>query len=133
MNDLPKSISDIASIVGRRKALLIAGYYSSTRCQNNRDTRGDNTGGDCVYIPSKMTKDHKLSQLIGFNSAKELSKHTGGILLNISGCRRIYLDFRNSTIAEMKRQGLKICEIAELMDLTNRHVHNIIQAQEARG
>lgn len=128
MDDLSKSIADLASVVGRSKALILAGHCCSIR-NNVRQKRGDNYGNDCLYIPTErnLSEDHLLAKLIGIYSARKLSRFNGGILLHISGCRSIYINYRNEQIALMSDQGTDRKVIARLLGLTDRHVYSIIK------
>jgi hypothetical protein len=117
--DLPRDIRLIASIIGRQKAINLAGKLltrSGYRVVS-------------LYIPKRLTQDHKLIELVGENEAKALSDNLGGEILYIENCYRgLVTRFRNREIDRLSLEGVSNKTIAFLFNLTQRQIHNIIKA-----
>lgn len=108
-HDLPPSVAEIANIIGREKALVLAGACKGA-----------------LYVPKRLKDGHKLIGLIGEKSARELCKEWGGILLYIATCAKLRADWRNNAIRKWSAQGVCQEALAELAGLTVRHVANIL-------
>jgi hypothetical protein len=116
--DLPRDLRLIASIVGREKAINLAGKLLTR------------SGYKVVslYIPKRITKDHKLIELVGENDAKALVDNLGGEILYIENClRSLVMRFRNRAIERLSLDGVSNKTIAFLFDLTPRQIKNIIK------
>jgi hypothetical protein len=116
--DLPRDIRLIASIVGREKAINLAGKLLTK------------SGYKVIslYIPKRLTKDHKLIELVGENNAKALVDNLGGEILYIENClRSLVMRFRNRAIERLSLDGVSNKTIAFLFDLTPRQIKNIIK------
>jgi hypothetical protein len=117
--DLPRDIRLIASIIGRQKAINLAGKLL-TRSGYRVIS---------LYIPKRLTQDHKLIELVGENEAKALSDNLGGEILYIENCYRgLVTRFRNREIDRLSLEGVSNKTIAFLFNLTQRQIHNIIKA-----
>ena len=117
--DLPRDIRLIASIIGRQKAINLAGKLL-TRSGYRVIS---------LYIPKRLTQDHKLIELVGENDAKALSDNLGGEILYIENCYRgLVTRFRNRSIHRLSLEGVSNKTIAFLFNLTSRQIHNIIKA-----
>ena len=117
--DLPRDIRLIASIIGREKAINLAGKLLTR------------SGYKVVslYTPKILTKNHKLIELVGESDAKALSDNLGGEILYIENCYRgLVTRFRNREIDRLSLEGVSNKTIAFLFNLTQRQIHNIIKA-----
>lgn len=115
--DLPRTVAELANVIGRDKALLLAGT-----CRGS------------IYVPKKLREDHRLVQLLGDASAKALVKEFGGILLYVAKCAKLRADWRNQAVRKWAAQGVPHEALADLAGLTTRHIANIlgeIQPQES--
>lgn len=117
--NLPRDIRLIASIIGRQKAINLAGKLLTR------------SGYKVVslYIPKILTKNHKLIELVGESDAKALSDNLGGEILYIENCYRgLVTRFRNRSIHRLSLEGVSNKTLAFLFNLTSRQIHNIIKA-----
>lgn len=104
--DLCPELAQIADIVGRDKALRIAGIY----------------GDKNLYIPQVMTLAHRLTEILGLELANALSREFGGIVLKIPTCRHIERRHRNESIVRLFIAGHSVEELAALFQITERAV-----------
>lgn len=111
-SDFPDSVQEIINVIGRNKALILAGMANG-----------------CLYVPQprRMTPDHWIAQTIGHEAAMELSKEFPGFILKFSTCRYLYRDFRNRTFWRLSDEGWSKSEIAVFFRITERHVGNILK------
>lgn len=108
---LPESVQEIADVIGRDKALILAGMANG-----------------CMYVPQprRMTTEHWIAQTIGHEAAVELSTEFPGFILKLATCRFVYTHWRNQRIWELHQNGVSNGDIAELFSITERHIRNII-------
>ncbi|UYM14273.1 hypothetical protein [Endozoicomonas euniceicola] len=108
---LPKSVQEVADVIGREKALKLAGRANG-----------------CVYVPhpQKITEAHFLSQVIGLEAALALSNEFRGIIIHLATCRFLYTAWRDRSIHRMRQNGMYIADIASLFGITPRHINNIL-------
>lgn len=118
---LPKSVQDIADVIGREDALYLVGQLP--RCKRV-------SGGDDVllYVPSiqRLKPDHRLSKILGFPLAKKLCVHFGGEKLKPANCNGIVRDFRNQSIVLFWEQHHTIEEIASIFDMNTKYTKKIL-------
>lgn len=117
---LPRSVQQIADVIGREKALELVGKLP--RAQRPSHTKGESMV--CVYIPMlcNLKPDHKLARMIGYAAAEKLSIRFGSEILNLATCRNVYRSFRNDAILRMIKEGISEELIAEWMGVTVRTV-----------
>lgn len=99
-------LNRIADIAGERAALIL----------------GREKAGEQIHIPDRMTPDHWLAQLIGFEHAKAMSEKWGTkhmvIPVALNGDRRR----RAAAIAEMLDKGYSINMIVRLTGVSRNTV-----------
>lgn len=108
--DLNPELAQIADIVGRDKALRIAGIY----------------GDKNLYVPQVVPVGHKLTEILGLELAQALSREFGGIVLKIPTCRHIERRHRDDSIVRLFIAGYSVEELAELFQITERAVFLIV-------
>lgn len=108
---LPKSVQEVAEVIGREKALKLAGKANG-----------------CLYVPypKRITESHFIAQVIGLESAKMLAEEFPGFILHLATCRFLYTAWRDRSIHRMRSSGESVGNIAELFKITPRHVRNIL-------
>lgn len=117
---LPRSVQQIADVIGREKALELVGKLP----RMNPPSRTSGETQVCVYIPMlcNLKPDHKLARMIGYKAAEKLSLRFGSEILHLATCRGLYRSFRNDAIIRMLDGGIPEEMIAEWMDVSVRTV-----------
>jgi hypothetical protein len=120
MEKLPRSVQDIADVIGRERALFLIGMLP-------RFLRSDARGGEQVilYVPRNLKPDHQLVRLLGWQDAAALVRAFGGELLKPGNCRHLYRGFRDQGITSMLQAGLPVALVAEWFGVSERHVKNV--------
>lgn len=126
---LPKSVQEIADVIGVEQALFLVGQLP--RCVI-RDKRYPNakTTHVILYVPTaaRLAPDHQLVRLLGWRDAVKLCQHFGGEILHPANCADIYRKFRDRSIVRMVRaDGMDPALVAELMEVSRRHVSNLLR------
>jgi DNA-binding NarL/FixJ family response regulator len=127
---LPGSVQEIADVIGRERALFLVGKLP--RYSQQGSARGDRIQQERVllYIPKKLTSDHPLVSILGLVDAGKMVRMFGGEILKATPCTTIYREFRDRSIARMASEGMKHAEIAELMQMSLRHVKNVVRENQ---
>lgn len=122
MKRLPRSVQEIAEVIGREDALYLIGQMPQVKRSN---------GGNEVllYVPTlnRLTPDHRLVRVLGYALARKFCVNLGGQLLKPGNCNGIVRDFRNKSMAEFWESGHTIAEIAEIFDKTPKYTKKILQ------
>lgn len=130
--NLPRSVQEIADVIGRERALFLVGKLP--RCyvedKRSRETcKGGMSERVILYVPKVLKPDHQLVAILGWHDAQKLVQHFGGELLAPSNCGTILRAWRNAAIVDMVRQGYPNKLVAELHAVTERHVRNVLAAE----
>lgn len=127
---LPASVQEIADVIGSERALYLIGQLP--RCFQTRKASKSTSWHVILYVPKVARLDHPLVQLLGWQDANRLVQAFGGEILNPASCADVYRKFRDASIIRMAGEGMKAAAIAELMDVSDRHVRNLLRekAQE---
>ncbi|WP_322009247.1 hypothetical protein [Paraburkholderia sp. J12] len=82
MEKLPASVQEIADVIGAEKALNLVRnlptYYSGKP--------GKKYHRPLLYVPKRITHDHLLVHLLGFQDAAKMVHYFGGECLQPAGC-----------------------------------------------
>lgn len=119
MSKLPASVQEIANVIGRERALFLIGKLP----RFHRDCHP--SGQPMLYIPKTLRADHPLVELMGFQDAHKLVKAFGGEILQPASCQDVYRTFRDKSIIALLMAGLRPRTIADLFDVSDRHVRNL--------
>lgn len=127
---LPASVQEIADVIGSERALYLIGQLP--RCFQTRKNSKSTSWHVILYVPKVARLDHPLVQLLGWQDANRLVQAFGGEIQNPASCADVYRKFRDDSIIRMAGEGMKAAAIAELMDVSDRHVRNLLRekAQE---
>lgn len=121
---LPRSVQQIADVIGDEQALFLVG-------QMPRFRNASKGGGaqPTIYVPTTARLDpkHELVRILGWVDAVKLSEEFGGEILQPANCNEIYRAFRDRSIARMHAEGMKPAAIAELMGVSDRLVRNLVR------
>ena len=94
--------------------------------EDNTAKLGRMFGGQRLYVPSQMTPDHRLANLIGFDAALIISQQWGGDYLIPPKGRRKITQTRDSLILAMAGTYSQ-SELAQRFNLTLRRIQQILQ------
>lgn len=147
--ELPRSVQEIADVIGRDRALLLVGklprsYTPDRRWPSReagpmsadtgaRNRRTDRAGASNIklvmYVPtlSRLTLDHRLVQILGWADAEKLCKAFGGEIMYPASCAAIARQFKNDSILRMARTGIKSTAVAIAFGVSERHVRNLLR------
>lgn len=108
--DLPTEVGLIAEIIGRERALFLAGK----------------TERIWLTIPVRPSPNHKLVQILGMDDALKLSKAYPGWVIKMPGCWCVERDFRHKAMNFLYGQGFTLEAIAEIFSVSRRTVLNVV-------
>ena len=121
MEYLPQSVQEVADVIGRERALYLVGKLP--RSMGNRERI-------FLYVPKKLTPDHRLVEILGWAHARMLVDEFGGIILNLAACTCVYRVHRNHHIRRMAVKEQKTPgQLAELFGMSARQIQNILAAK----
>lgn len=124
---LPRSVQEIADVIGRDAALFLIGQlpraYSS--CHPS--------GQVILYVPKTLKPDHPLVSLMGWNAAHKLVRAFGGEILQPATCADVYRDFRDRSIQRLLREGHSAKTLGEWFGVCDRHVRNLARENPQEG
>lgn len=119
---LPKSVQEIADVIGHDKALWLVRQLPPC---GKRDRRRN------LYVPKSqnLTTDHKLVDLLGWADAIAMCEAIGPKTLQPS---LQYYDraLDNREILTLKDKGYEVSQIARKMDCSEKWVQNVIAARD---
>lgn len=118
---LPESVQEIAEVIGRDAALYLIGQLPTCYA----GTAGHRSHRVILYVPKTLKPNHRLVEILGWNTALQLVKGFGGEILQPANCREIYAQFRDREIQRMLADGAKPAQVADLMGVSERHVRNL--------
>jgi len=116
---LPKSVQEIADVIGRDLALFLIGHLprAYSPCHPS--------GQVILYVPKTLKPDHALVQLLGWPAANKLVRAFGGEILQPATCAHLYREFRDKSIRRLLTEGHRPAVLAEWFGVCERHVRNI--------
>lgn len=119
---LPATVQELADVIGTQRALFLIGQLP--KCVSRKSTHV------ILYVPTlaRLTPDHRLVQILGWHDAAKLCQAFGGEILQPANCAQLYRSFRDKSIYRLvTEQGLKLSEVAEMFNMTERHVRNVLR------
>lgn len=117
--DLPETVRLIAEVIGREQALYLAGHVVRW------DRSGHYGKSSYLYVPRRLTADHRLVHILGWESARRLAAAIGGETLPVAPCKSVFQRFRDAEVRRMASAGASNDNIANIFGLTVRHVRGI--------
>lgn len=120
--DLPGTLREVAEVIGRERAMYLAGQVLHWDRQGQRGKAG------WVYIPKKLEPHHRLNELVTLDEALKLVEVFGGENLTISMPAGPVRRFRNMQIQHLASEGLRPEVIAYAVGITPRQVRNVLGA-----
>ncbi|WP_139223135.1 hypothetical protein [Microbulbifer thermotolerans] len=115
---MPESVQEIADVIGRDRALYLIGQLPQIGARKRRR---------CISVPkpARLTADHQLVQILGWDDARRMSEVFGGEILQPAVCRGLLVRWRHIAVRRLARQGYKNSELAEIFDMSIRGVRLI--------
>lgn len=126
LDDLPRSVREIAQVIGRDAALRLIGQLPT--CMGGAP--GKRSSRVMLYVPKKLAPDHRLVRILGAEKAMALVRAFGGEVLQPANCRRIFARYRDEAIVKMLRAGAGLPMVLSIMRVSRRHVVNLVRANE---
>jgi hypothetical protein len=120
---LPDSVQEIADVLGRERALFLIGQLP--RCYAGKE--GRKSSRVILYVPKRIQPDHPLVRILGYPDAQKLARAFGGEILQVANCAEIYRRFRDASIRQMAAARASVQAIAELMQVSKRHVQDVLR------
>lgn len=127
--DLPATVREVAEVLGRRRALELAGMVCPPA---DPEQRGDSTRGrqGCLYVPKSLASQRgpsRLVDLLGADDADRLIRAFGGEILWFGPCNGIVLRHRNNAIWRRLAEGARPVVVAAEFGVCERLVRNILR------
>jgi hypothetical protein len=117
--DLCQCLREISWVIGRERALYLAG-------QVLKWDRGGHRGKTAyLYIPKRLTPDHRLVEILGWDQAAALVYEFAGLILPISSCRGVVQRWRDSEVRQFADAGLTTQDITRIVGVSDRYVRAI--------
>lgn len=114
--ELPRSVQEIADVIGRERALYLIGQLPKTRVESKK------WNAVFLYVPKQLKLTDNLLKILGWNDAMKMVNTFGGELIQLPACEYIYRDFMHRSMKRMNQEGMSIREIAELFGVSERTV-----------
>jgi len=123
---LPRSVQEIADVIGRERALYLVGQLPTCEVIDSR-TGGRGGRRAILYVPHarRLKPDHMLVRVLGWNDAERLCRHFGGEILQPASCAEIYRRFRDAELVRMVREGMSVPQAARVIGISDRQARNI--------
>ena len=119
--DLPRSVQDIADVIGRERALYLIGQLPSFTVRDERRPAAVRTK-IILYVPKTLKPTCDLVRIIGWNDASKLVSHFGGELLYPGTCAELHRRFMIETVIRLAGEGMSHKAIALNLDISERTV-----------
>lgn len=114
--ELTQTVQEIADVIGRERALYLIGQLPTTRVESRKYNKV------LLYVPKRLTLDHILVKILGWNDASKLVRVFAGELIQVSNCEYIYRSFLHRSIKRMTAEGMTAKAVAELLGVSERTV-----------
>ena len=111
---LPTSIKNLLRVLDTPTVYALIAHYGGTR----------------LCMPKVATKDHELTDLIGFDALVLLCHEFGGGVFDCPRCLKALNRVRDSEILVAKRTGKTLAQLARHYQLTERGISYILRRME---
>lgn len=119
---LPRSVQEIADVIGRDAALLLV--ESLPRAYSGMHRR---SGLVILYVPKTIKPDHQLVGILGWETAAKLVHAFGGEMLQPATCFGLRIGERNAAIHARRASGVSVQSIAREFHISDRQVRNVLR------
>ncbi|NKD76594.1 hypothetical protein HEQ60_02255 [Haematospirillum sp. H1815] len=122
--ELPESIQEIASVIGRDRALYLVGSLAPS---------GKRRWRRILYVPHprNLKMSSKIVEILGYEDAARISRAFAGLILQPANGNSLSRPLRDSRICDMARSGVPTTDIAALFVLTPRRIRDILKREKA--
>lgn len=110
-------------MIGTERALYLVGQLP--RCWAG--SPGKQSSRVILYVPKSLKPDDQLVRILGYREAARLVDAFGGEILQPANCAEVYRRFRDASIVRLAGGGASVGELAELMQVSERHVRNLLR------
>jgi hypothetical protein len=121
---LPDSVTQIANLIGRDKALYLIGKLSKLS-KRPREVS--------LYIPKKLKSHHKLVDIIGYEDTHKLVNAYGGEILCIASCHSLVRHYRNEYLKHLKlispekASQIDIASLSNVFGISKKQARNLME------
>lgn len=115
VEELPQSLVDVAEVIGLPATLALV----------------EAAGGVRIYVPERLSDDHRLIEWLGREAAALLSASFAMEELVVPRCAEALRRVRNRQIRHERDQGARPAELALRYRLTERQVYTILSRDDA--
>lgn len=120
--DIDESIMEIASVIGREKALYLIGSLGRS---GKRPWRLN------LYIPRHPGDSHPLVKILGKEDALRMAREFGGMNLQPANGNALVRRFRSREIQRLATEGKTVRDIANLFQVNQRTILNAIKSNKS--
>ena len=85
-----------------------------------------------MRVPCRVTPASAIAQVIGLDAARALAVAFGGMPITPPRLRHMMRDVRNRAIAQERKSGASVEQIARRHEMTVRQVYNVLAASPHR-
>ena len=120
---LPRSVQEIADVIGRERALYLIGQLP--RCVAGAP--GKQSSRVILYVPTpqRLSLSHNLVRILGYNDAVKLCRAFGGEILQPANCDEIYRRYRDGQILRMSGDGMTTAQIVAIFGVSSETVRSV--------
>lgn len=121
---LPQTVRDVAEVIGRRQAFILAGAVCPPATAERRSDRGRS---GCIYVPIALTtgRNERLVEILGHDDAKRIVDAFGGMILHFPCCEAFARYYRDRAIQRMAADGWNRKAVAWMFGVSERTVRNV--------
>ena len=120
LDDLPRSVREIAEVIGRDPALRLIGKLPTAYDEKA------NRKKPIMYVPKAMSLSNKWARFylveLGYDAAMRLVRAFGGEILYPANCRHMESRRRDRDIRSCLRAGEDVDLIATIFNVPRKHV-----------
>ncbi|MGQ3289023.1 hypothetical protein [Sphingopyxis sp.] len=122
---LPWSIQEIAEVIGEENAVHL---IKSLPTYNEGGTTRT-----ILYVPKSLKPNHRLVEILGWETASKLVEGFGGEILKPANANSIERRDRDALIVRLANDDMKPVDISKAVNITARQVRNILRRRETPG
>lgn len=127
---LPRSVQEIADVIGRERTLFLIGQLPRCMVRDNPSHGVKHRAGGVservmLYVPKVLKPDHNLVRILGWHEAQALVAAFGGEMLAPGNCREVYRVFRDGHIARLVGEGVPHAMVADWFGVSEKLVRNV--------
>lgn len=89
-----------------------------------------------LYVPKRLTPDHRLVEILGWDRARKLADWFGGSILQPANCNAIYKRFRDGEIKRRLKEGASNGQLASVFGMSRESIRLLrmqIPQEELKG